>query len=435
MRVLITGATGFIGGHLVDALLTSGYEVTAVSRELLELTARFPRARSIGLDVTAHLHPEDWQAHLLDIDVVINAVGIIAETRTQSFEILHYEFPRVLFKACELAGVKRVIQISALGAEANAASRYHASKYDADSYLRALNVRSVIVKPSLVFGAQGKSTEFFRALAAQPVQFLIGQGNQMVQPIHIDDLVAMLVRLTTIELPPAEVAAVGPAPVSFRDMLAGYRQWLGYDGGNSGKLRSISFPYFPMLALARLAGLFGSPYLNADNLRMLQQGNIASASMGAALLGRPPVAFQTALLKNPATDADRWHARLYFLMPLLRWVIAFVWIYTGIISAFVYPVSESYAMLRQVGISGWMLPVNLYGAALLDVALGIAVLLRYRIYLTGMIQLAVITGYTLIISAFLPEYWFHPFGPLVKNIPFVILILIMLATERKQWNT
>jgi hypothetical protein len=108
-----------------------------------------------------------------------------------------------------------------------------------------------------------------------------------------------------------------------------------------------------------------------------------------------------------------------------------VWIYTGIISAFVYPVADSYAMLAQVGLSGSMATASLYGAAYLDIALGIAVLLRYHTYLTGLIQLAVIFGYTVIISFFLPEFWLHPFGPIIKNIPFVMVILINMAVERK----
>src|SRR5688572_30511387 len=159
MRVLVSGATGFIGSHLIDALLANGHEVIAAARNTHKLADRFMGVTVIELDFTAPLQPKDLQAHLVNVDVVINTVGIIAETTTQSFRMLHGEFPRILFKACELAGVKRVIHISALGAEVDAKSRYHASKYIADSYLRTLNIQSVIVKPSLVFGARGKSTE------------------------------------------------------------------------------------------------------------------------------------------------------------------------------------------------------------------------------------------------------------------------------------
>ena len=195
MRVLVAGATGFIGSHLIDALLAAGYEVTAAARNAERLTAQFAGITAISMDFTRSLQSADWQGHLDNVDVVINAVGIIAESGAQRFDTLHIEFPRMLFKVCELAGVKRIIQISALGAEADAVSHYHLSKHSADNYLRSLDIESVIVKPSLVFGARGKSTEFFRALAAQPLQVLLAHGDQQVQPIYIDDFVAMLVRL------------------------------------------------------------------------------------------------------------------------------------------------------------------------------------------------------------------------------------------------
>ena len=78
-----------------------------------------------------------------------------------------------------------------------------------------------------------------------------------------------------------------------------------------------------------------------------------------------------------------------------------------------------------------MLPASLYPAAALDVALGIAVLLRFRPRLIGLVQLLVIASYTLIISVFLPEFWLHPFGPVAKNIPFMAAILVTMAVERK----
>jgi hypothetical protein len=88
-------------------------------------------------------------------------------------------------------------------------------------------------------------------------------------------------------------------------------------------------------------------------------------------------------------------------------------------------------LIQQTGLTGWMLPVCLYGAAFLDIALGIAVIFRYRIRLIGLIQIAIILAYSAIISFFLPEFWFHPFGPIIKNIPFLLVILMMMAVERK----
>src|SRR5690606_37547578 len=162
-------------------------------------------------------------------EIGVITVGILAEHGKQTFTQLHVEFPRNRFLGGDRAGVRRLIHISALGAEANAVSKYHRSKYQADTYLRSLDLEYVIVKPSFVYGPNGKSTAFFRALAAQPVQVLVERGRQLVQPIHVDDLCMALACLARMDkVPVQELEAVGPAPLMFLDMLAAYRYWLGY---------------------------------------------------------------------------------------------------------------------------------------------------------------------------------------------------------------
>jgi len=135
------------------------------------------------------------------------------------------------------------------------------------------------------------------------------------------------------------------------------------------------------------------------------------------------------LVETPAQQADRWHARLYFLSPLLRLSIGLLWLFTGITSAFFYPAEHSYALLAQVGITGLLAPVALYGAAMLDVALGIATLARYRIQLIGLVQICLILVYSILISVGPSELWLHPFGPVTKNIPLIVATLIMMAME------
>jgi hypothetical protein len=149
-----------------------------------------------------------------------------------------------------------------------------------------------------------------------------------------------------------------------------------------------------------------------------------------------PRSLKEALDTTPSLQQDLWHARLYALRPMLRLSIAFVWLVTGVISAFVYPRGESYALLARVGVPhsgawGWLAPAALYGASLLDFMLGWATLLRYRIRPVGMAQIAVLTGFSVIIAFGLPEFWLHPFGPLIKNIPLAAATLVMIAIEDK----
>ena len=189
MRILITGASGFIGSALAAALARRGHEVVACAHQ------RDPQAPALRVDFMRDVTEADWLPRLKGIDVVINAVGILRETNTGQFDALHHRAPAALFRACQTAGVTRVIQISALGADDGATSAYHRSKKAADDELRKLDLDWSILQPSVVFGSGGASTRLFLLLASLPLIPLIGPGNQSMQPIHIDDLTALLVKL------------------------------------------------------------------------------------------------------------------------------------------------------------------------------------------------------------------------------------------------
>lgn len=137
------------------------------------------------------------------------------------------------------------------------------------------------------------------------------------------------------------------------------------------------------------------------------------------------------------TPAERELFRLRALAgwrtALLRWVLAIVWLATAIVSAFVHPQADSLALLARVGIEGIPAIAALYGAAALDFVFGIACIVRPRRAL-WLAQGALILGYSAAIAACLPEYLWHPFGPLLKNLP-ILAILFILFAEEKTWTT
>jgi hypothetical protein len=94
-------------------------------------------------------------------------------------------------------------------------------------------------------------------------------------------------------------------------------------------------------------------------------------------------------------------------------------------------VEDSLALLSRTGLTGSAALVALYAAAALNIGIGIAVLARFQVTLTGILQLCVVLGYTLLISVFLPEQWLHPYGPVTKNLPFMAAVLILMALDRK----
>src|SRR5215216_1416212 len=146
-KVLITGATGFIGSHIAEALAAAGHEVRCAVRKCPS-TGRWQQFPCISVDYTRDFDPVVWQRRVEGVDVVVNAVGILQEHGSQTFEALHDRAPRALFAAA--AGV-RIVQISALGADEQASSRYHLSKKAADDALLASSKNAVVVQPSLVY--------------------------------------------------------------------------------------------------------------------------------------------------------------------------------------------------------------------------------------------------------------------------------------------
>ncbi len=428
MKILITGASGFIGSHITAALLRAGHEIIACVRDPASAKQRWPNATTIQADFNRDHDIEVWRPRLQGVDLVINAVGIIRETRHHTFNALHAAAPCALFKAAEQMGVTKVIQISALGADATAFSHYHLSKRAADECLMSLALDWAIVMPSIVYGPGAKSMAFFWAMAALPLIPLVAEGNQPVQPIHIDDLTRAVLQLIEPNAPKQlRIEMVGPTPITLKETYAKLRKWLGL-----GRPRFISLPYRLALVAARIGGFLGNTPMTTEAVQMLRKGNIGDAGAFTRQFGFTPTSFATALDRTPAQQSDRWQAGLYFLRPLLRLSLAFLWIFTGIVSAFVFPQEASYAMLAKAGIHGIWAPIMLYGAAALDFALGAATMLAYRLSRVGAIQIAVIMLYTVIITASQPEQWAHPFGPVSKNLPLIIATLMMIVLEKKQ---
>ncbi|WP_323744999.1 SDR family oxidoreductase [Noviherbaspirillum malthae] len=421
--MLLTGASGFIGSHLAEALIAARHQVICAVRD--PSVKRDPRFRYVAADFTRDFDASAWLPRLQGVDVVINAVGIIREHGAQSFDAIHVRAPIALFEAAAQCGVRKIVQISALGADEQAQSRYHLSKKRADDFLSGLSVPSFVVQPSLVFGPGGTSARLFTALASLPLIALPGGGHQQVQPVHLDDVVASIMAM--LDAPAGQgtrVAIVGPEPMSLRDFLGTLRTALGWRSAHF-----IPVP-MPLVRLGAAAGrLLPGSLLDPETLQMLERGNTGSAARITELLGRPPRAVRDFIAAQDKAPT-RLQAKLAWLLPVLRVSIALVWIVTGIVSLGLYPVQESYALLARTGITGALAPLMLYGAALLDLAFGIGTLAlkRHRRWL-WLAQLGLIGFYTVIISFRLPEFWLHPYGPLLKNLPMLAAIWLLLELE------
>lgn len=423
MVILLTGSSGFIGRRLAHALAAAGHVVVTTCRQpendRLQLQADFSR----DFDAAT------WAKRLHGIDAVINAVGIIREHEGQTFEAIHTRTPVALFDACVTAGVRRVIQISALGADTGT-TRYFATKHAADRHLASLPLEWIIVQPALVYGSNGASAALFNMLASLPVTPLPGRGEQLIQPIHVDDLVEAIVSsFGRNDVLRQRVPLVGPRPLSLRDFLAALRSAM-----RLGRAHFLNVPMMFMRVIAQLGALTGRGLLDRETLSMLEAGNTGDPAVTHRLLRRPPRAAQELIRSEDRANVVA-AAKLSWLLPMLRISVALVWIWTGVVSLGLFPREESYALLERTGVPRSLAPMMLYGAALLDLCFGVATLLARRRKALWLAQMALIGIYTIIITFALPEFWLHPYGPILKNLPLLAAIYLLYSFERKPWNT
>ncbi len=422
MVVFLTGASGFIGQHLQRALQGAGHKVIAASHRR---DAGGDADAVVAVDFTRDFDPTVWRLRLDGVDAVINTVGLFKQHGKATFDAVHARAPRALFAAAADAGVRRVIQLSALGADDDAATPYHLSKRRADDFLLSMPLSAAVVQPSLVYGVGGASARIFNALASLPLIPLPASGMQGIQPIHIDDLVAAIVALVERDTwRVGRIALVGRSALTVREYLLALRRAMGLDGA-----RVVSIPRPLLTMAARLGDLMPGLPLDRAALSMLERGNTADAQATRQLLGHDPRSVE-AFIAPAQRRSVATEAKLVWLLPLLRVSIALMWIITGIVSLAVFPQSDSYALLARTGITGKLAPIALTGAALLDLALGVASLALRRRWLWWS-QIALILAYTLIISWRLPEFWAHPYGPILKNLPILAALLLLAHLEER----
>ena len=417
MKILVCGGDGFIGRALCGALARDGHRVSKGVRHAVH-------QEDVQIDYVTDLAPAVWLPRLRSIDVVINAVGILIERGNQTFDLIHRRAPLALFEAARLAGVQRIIQISALGAQTGDTD-YFATKRAADDYLQSSPVTHHVLRPALVYGPAGSSSRFFRALAALPIHPLPAGGHQLVRPIHVDELAEIVVRLVNAVAADGPVLElVGGTQCEYQDMLATYRLSMALPPA-----RRISIPAAVIDLAAAFLDRVPHSMLTRDTWRMLQMGSTAHVAPTTQVLGRSPSGLETFVAPDDALPLR--HTALAMWRPaLLRGALAITWIWTALCSAFVYPQAESLALLARMHLQGSAALAALYLAAALDGALGVATLARPGRRLWTM-QMGLIGAYSIAAAVALPEFLWHPFGPILKNLPILALLLVLFSEETR----
>ena len=420
MRVLVCGSTGCVGSAVVHALRSRGHKVIEASR------GAHDGPHALQLDYMRATSPQAWAERLaaLRLDAIVNAVGILMPSGVQTFERVHAQGPIELFRGASITGVRRIVQVSALGVAddaASLASPYLHSKLQADDALAGLNLQWAVLRPSLVYGPRSQSAALFATLASLPAIGLPGRGAQGVQPIHVYELAEAIARLVER---PGELHDVfelgGPAAMDYRGMLAAYRVALGL-----GDALWLPVP-MPLMRLGALAAeALPQKVFCRDTIRLLERGSVPAHNAAPALLGRAPTPIEQGLAITPPTPLVDLSARLSPTLAFaLRGALAFMWIYTALVSAWLPGDSGVLNLLARCGFEGSAGVVALVASCALNLTLGTLTLVRPTPWLYA-VQAGAVLGYTLTAAWHMPELTLDHCGPLVKNLPVLMTVLVL----------
>lgn len=406
-RVLLVGASGFIGAHLLRALSAAGYRVSATSRD--GQGPRLPGVDWLPLDLLA-LHSFAWP----DSDVLINAAGLLS-TDTEQLWALQAEASSALLRAAAGRGM-RVLQLSALGAGEQPDVPFLASKAVADACALSLEVPAVVLRPSLVIGPGGASSAWLQRLSPWSLIPLLNTTARL-QPLHVDDLCgAVLALLRQWPATPGVVPLVGPETLTQGELIDRLRAAQGW-----APARYLRLPALVLRALAGVGERLGWRALNRQTLLLSGRDNLASGAVLEQACGyRPaPVA---ARLQHWPPPAQTLALALY---PLLLGALALIWLGTALVC--LGPGFDwGLRIMAEMGVHGWPAMLAVAAGGVLDGLLGIGLLLRRWRAAALRAQIALMLLYTLLISLWLPHYWFDPYMAVGKNLVLVVASVWLL---------
>lgn len=419
MAVLVLGAYGLIGREIVARLLADGHEVVGLGRDIQAAARIEPRIAWRRADIARLTKANDWLPLLEDVEVVVNAAGALQTGLKDKVEAVQDVAMRALYAAAASVGVRRIVQISAPGAEAGASTAFLASKAAADAALRASGLEHVVLRPVLVISpvAYG-GTALLRALAVFPFVTPLVFAASRVRTVSVGEVATATTRAVNGEIASgADLVLAEPGSHSLAEVVAHFRRWMGL---KPVPILPVPAPVSEVVtAGADLAGWFGwrSP-LRSTAMKVMRDGVAPEGKGEAAPLARTLAAL-------PSSPQERWFARLWLLKPLIILGLSLFWIASGWIG--LARTETASAILTDGGLSPALALATVQAGSVADIALGVLLLWRpaASLALIGMIlaSLAYMAG-ALVLA---PALWADPLGPMVKTATLILLHLVALA--------
>jgi nucleoside-diphosphate-sugar epimerase len=285
MNIFLCGASGFVGRNIRKSLEVCGHTIVGAG-------TRVSAHNQIAVDYAKDTSVDVWLPRIANIDAVINAVGVLRDTRRRPIDAVHSHTPMALFDACAAVKVRRVIHISALGigdSDADNPTRYASTKRAADAHLLALHnagkVNATVLRPSIVFGKGGASSQMFASLSKLPLLLLPKPVlSARVQPIAVQDLARGVAGLVDRLDADSLYECVGTEALTLVDFIASLR---AQQGQKSAKV--LALPDWMTRISARIGDHIPVAPWCTETLALLAKDNASHFLAFADVLGNEPL--------------------------------------------------------------------------------------------------------------------------------------------------
>jgi len=266
-NVMVTGATGFVGRHVVRTLLTRGYKPICVVRDAAKLASQHPDADPERLvPIVGDIHDPGALGHAADLSqAAIHLVGIIIARglKRQTFDRIHVQGTANVLDAIERAGIKRYMHMSALGTGPDATSPYHQTKWAAEQDVASRDLDWTIFRPSLIHGPDGEFMRLVKAFVCglnPPFIPYFGNGQARIQPVYVRDVAHCFVEaLSRTEAIRQVIPLGGPRAYSWlqmydvcRRLMPRARSWKPYVSLPPPVAKTIAAVSAPAMSVAEL---------------------------------------------------------------------------------------------------------------------------------------------------------------------------------------